>query len=303
MRGDSPLHIFESVPAEQQALIKLSSMLISFFICCLFLVAFTAHAKVVWEKLQSDDASAAVPDPTLGAVGCLIDDKLLVYGGCTSSCCYSPLDTLWLYDLNTLQWQQLTPHGRRPTARFAATAAPISSGQMLLYGGMDAVQGPQSDVWLYDVESNEWTEVHVDSSSSSYSGLPPARSSHAAVLLDSAASQQKQLLVYGGAFKAGIVLSDVWLLSLDDDMSHTRWTRVVLTNASESAPARTGASITAVASSSSDSSVRLMMFGGADASGAVSNELWVLEVSIQDSTASGTWQLQSTSGDKPAPRL
>jgi Galactose oxidase, central domain/Kelch motif len=278
-------------------------MLISVFICLLVLVAFAADANVVWEKLLSDDASAAAPDPTLGAAGCLIDDRLLVYGGCSSSCCYSPLDTLWLYDLNTLQWQQLTPHGRRPTARFAATAAPISSGQMLLYGGMDAVQGPQSDVWLYDVESNEWTEVYVDSSSSSYSGLPPARSSHAAALLDTAASQQKQLLVYGGAFKAGIVLSDVWLLSLDDYMSHTRWTRVVLTNASESAPARTGATITAVASSSSDSSVQLLMFGGADASGAVSNELWVLEVSIQDSTASGTWQLQSTSGDKPAPRL
>jgi hypothetical protein len=45
------------------------------------------------------------------------------------------------------------------------------------------------------------------------------------------------------------------------------------------------------------------MFGGADASGTVSNELWSLEVSIHDSTASGTWQLQTTFGDKPAPRL
>jgi Kelch motif len=205
-------------------------------ICWLIFIAFAADAKGEWENLQSDDASAAVPDPTLGAAGCLIDDKLLVYGGCTSSCCYSPMDTLWLYDLNTLQWQQLTPRGRRPTARFAAIAAPVSSRQMLLYGGMDAVQGPQSDVWLYDVELNTLTEIYPDSNSSG-SDLPPARSSHAAALLDTAASQQKQLLLYGGASRGGIVLSDVWLLSLNADMSHTRWTRVELTIASENAPA------------------------------------------------------------------
>ena len=257
-----------------------------------------ADAEVLWKKLQSEP-SAATPDPTLGAAGCLIEDKLLVYGGCTSSCCYSPMDTLWQYDMKTLQWQQLLAQRRHPTARFAAVAAPVGGKQMLLYGGMDAVQGPQSDVWLYDVTLNEWIEVPSESSSSS----PSERSSHAAAVVETAASQQKQLLVYGGASRAGIVLGDVWLLSLDADMSHARWTRVMLTSASESAPARTGASITAVASSSSDSSVQLLMFGGADASGTVSNELWLLEVCIHDSTASGTWKLQTTSGDKPAPRL
>ncbi|KAG5183185.1 hypothetical protein JKP88DRAFT_261052 [Tribonema minus] len=256
-----------------------------------------ADVQLSWQEQQ---VNTPRPQPTLSASGCLVDpDTFLIFGGCTSSCCFSPVDTMWRYHLSNSRWSDVGAQqaGPRPSARFGATAVPMAldndgAAGMLLFGGMDAVLGPQSDLWLYDSGTNEWREVAPAANHSA----PPPRSSHVATIAPHGGTSY--LVLHGGVGPFGVLRSDTWILPLTPRMESAQWRQARLTSESDAPPARTDAAISAA--DEDHGALLLLVFGGADQSGAVTDDTWRADVTCRHADCQVTWARIEPASAPPA---
>jgi hypothetical protein len=83
-----------------------------------------------------------------GAIVPLVDNRLLVAGGC----CSSDLARSELYDPRTNRWARA---GRLQLARFEGALARLGDGRVVLAGGW-ARAGPRPEVDIYDPRRNRW---------------------------------------------------------------------------------------------------------------------------------------------------
>ncbi len=111
-----------------------------------------------WELL-SDGAG---PAPRSNTAFVYLDGKIWMFGGNTSSDggFFEPRRDLWYFDLETRTWTWVdAPNG--PSRRLFHAMA--TDGEMIyVYGGGDenAFLGPfLDDLWAYDPETNQWTEM------------------------------------------------------------------------------------------------------------------------------------------------
>jgi len=96
---------------------------------------------------------------------------------------------------------QFVPQAVMPAARsFASLVSDAISGQMLMFGGVDASGNYLNDVWD---QFGGWTEITPKD------GPPPARSGQAAVL----DSTNQRMTIFGGGDASG-VLNDTWVLNV-----------------------------------------------------------------------------------------
>lgn len=86
---------------------------------------------------------------------------LVVFGGCTSSCCFAPVDSLWELrlapdSLAAGSWRPLTASSSSdatPTPRFStATAVDARADAMYMFGGQDSSQAFLSELWRLELE-------------------------------------------------------------------------------------------------------------------------------------------------------
>jgi hypothetical protein len=120
-------------------------------------------------------------------------DVLVVYGGRTSSGCYT--DT-WEWERRA--WRKLSVESPRVCDDFAM-AYDAGRGKAVLFGGRDAGQMLHGDTWEWD--GNNWTLVSGESDST-----PPPRAQYALVY-DSA---RARVLLFGGLSPTDGEMNDLW---------------------------------------------------------------------------------------------
>ena len=154
-----------------------------------------------------------------------------------------------------------TTPGSRDSQAFWADA----SGNFWVFGGEDYISSTSyNDLWEYS--NNQWTRVSDNSTSS---GVPSAR--YAAV---GVADHQGNFWIFGGVGVS--YYNDLW------EYTSNQWKQVSGNSASSSVPAARDYAAAAV-----DESGNIWLFGGADPSGDVYNDLW------KYSTTSKQWTFVS----------
>lgn len=182
-------------------------------------------ATDTWSQID-----AVGPSPRTNHTAVVAGTKLLVFGGNASNngLAFTPLDDLWVLDLETETWDEL-PNAGAPDARlFHSAAISDDGGTMFIYGGGDesAFTGPFfADFWAYDIADGTWTELGTDSSTT------PIGSIWGDLVFDGA---HDQLLLWG-AHEDNLLGNDNKLWSFD--LAGGQWTLLVEGDVLQAEPA------------------------------------------------------------------
>lgn len=220
-----------------------------------------------WQQLHPTSS----PPPDRTSFTAVYDDssnRLIIFGGeDTLGARYN--DTWVLTHANGLggapAWIHLTPSDDPPPARkFHAAVYLPATNQMLIYGGDSRASPWLNDLWVLN-NANGLGGPPVWSQLTPGSAVPAARVTPA-LIYDQA---RNQLLLYGGSHPGG-TLGDSWTLANTDGLSGIpEWQQLAPSGA---LPVPRDSPLVAY----SPASQRLMVFGGADSSGTLLSDLWVL---------------------------
>ena len=101
----------------------------------------------------------------------------------------APLNDTWAYDPAANAWTELKPAGTLPAPRSAQSMAyDLTSGRLIMFGGLDSAGTVLDDAWAYDPVANTWTELEPSGTQ------PVARAGHVMVY-DPASGR---LIMFGG---------------------------------------------------------------------------------------------------------
>lgn len=117
---------------------------------------------------------------------------------------------LWSLSLDTFTWTRLEPEGPLPSPRDNVPAFfDTSRGGLVIFGGQ-SFDALNSDLWLYSLAENRWTEVALAPTSP----LPPARVGAVYFVRETATAFE--LYLHSGATSDGgasVFLGDLWKLT------------------------------------------------------------------------------------------
>ena len=122
----------------------------------------------------------------------------------------TPGDETWVYDYAKNEWTRMEttdgPSGLQSTRMVYNDAA----DRMILFGGWYVGEGPNkgasNETWVYDLNSNTWTEMSPDVS-------PPGRKDHA-MAYD---AESDRVILWGGGGPNPIDVGGVWAYDLNAD--------------------------------------------------------------------------------------
>ncbi len=128
-----------------------------------------------------------------------INDKVILFGG-LDGMIYS--NETWAYDLNTNTWTNMTP-STKPSARvFSSMVYDSINDKIILFGGSESGT-PNDETWVYDLDTNTWTNMAP-------SPKPSPRSSHS-MAYD---SNNNKVILFGGIYESD-VNDETWAYNLD----------------------------------------------------------------------------------------
>ncbi len=206
-----------------------------------------------WNRVTTAGGPSAREAP---AVWDSLRDRLLVFGGYTSSS--GPTNELWALATDGVNgnWSALTTSGTPPVARYGHTLVlDTRRDRLLVFGGVSG--GMVAQVWALPLSDPfpAWNLV---------SPAPPvgpsARYGHVAVV----DAENDRMLVFGG-YDGVSFLNDAWVLNLGDGPA---WERVDVTGP-QPAPRDFAAAVWDAANG------RLLVFGG-NTTGAAFSDTWAL---------------------------
>ncbi len=132
-------------------------------------------------------------------------DKVVLFGGNVDPSGaggpeYTLADT-WFYDYTTNKWKEMkpkvSPHGRIGHSMVYDK----NIKRIVLFGGLDGYQF-FNDVWIYDVNTNTWEQIAINSS------MGPSPRAYAAMEFDPI---RKRILLQGGlVYEQEGVHGDFW---------------------------------------------------------------------------------------------
>ncbi|MFX1395783.1 MAG: Kelch repeat-containing protein [Promethearchaeota archaeon] len=112
------------------------------------------------------------------------NDKIIIFGGTSG---YSAFGETWAYDRESNNWTNMNPVVR-PSAREPDTMAyDTKRGKVFLFGGGHSASTRTDQTWIYDYETNNWTNMNPVI-------RPSARGKHA-MAYD---SKQDKIVLFGG---------------------------------------------------------------------------------------------------------
>jgi len=140
---------------------------------------------------------AAVP---LGVAG---DEGMLIYGGVGSGDSVSQLNDMWVYELQTRAWRQITAQGTKPPLLTGPSFArsPHHPPTLYLFGGENSAQKTYTNaLYTLDLKSFTWTLVNTNGAAN----LPSGRKYSSMIFSHIGGG----VFVYGGY--NGTFLGDLW---------------------------------------------------------------------------------------------
>lgn len=114
---------------------------------------------------QHGDASDNRPQARFGhrMVYDPVNERVLLFGGAVWDNRYAFFDDLWSYDPATNTWTEVE-YGTGPSGRFNHMMVYVPDRhQLFLFGGWSA-RDRIGDTWTYDIDANEWTQLHPQDS-------------------------------------------------------------------------------------------------------------------------------------------
>jgi N-acetylneuraminic acid mutarotase len=198
-------------------------------------------------------------------------DQIVMFGGATGNIS-DPTNyngETWAYDVAANKWTQMKPPSG-PTRRSGyAMAYDAESDRVILFGGGNEVGWNLADTWVYDYNTNTWTEM----------AKGPADHLGARIAYD---AESHRIILFGGYDLGKILFNDTWAY----DYNTNTWTEM---KPSTSPPGRNYQAMTY--DSKAD---RVLVWGGFDLDGkAIDNSVWSYDFNTN------TWQ-EMVSG-KPRP--
>jgi N-acetylneuraminic acid mutarotase len=232
-----------------------------------------ATAAAQWSPLT---ITGGKPRASMAHVAGLFNQTAVVFGGCTSSCCFAPISDMWQLTLSedgkTGQWTSLTLL-TMPSARFYAAGA-VLGDSLFMFGGQDSSQAFLDELWEYSFSDRTWTELRP------FGRGPSARATHSMTVIGD------HLVVYGGYSQKG-VLGDVW--ALDPSSGPLAWKSVMV---KEEGPSRSNHAAAPVAGKTA-----LFVFGGSDPEG--QDQSLTFELSLDLEAYTGEWSQVAQAGQQP----
>jgi len=178
-------------------------------------VAGLIDEQLLWSRLS---IGGDVPQPRENIAAAVFADReqFYIYGGYTFDAQRLWLQDLWRFNLNGMTWEAIEAGGGDgPGTRedyFCATFE--ARDRFYLFGG-SGEGGPKNDLWSFDVNSSNWTEVVAGNDAPS-----PRKDGVTAAFADKGV-----FFVYGGFGTAGRPIDELWHFSLDSSM----WSQVIFT--------------------------------------------------------------------------
>jgi hypothetical protein len=103
------------------------------------------------------------PNGHIGGAGAMVydveSDKCVAFGGIIEGEFQASGET-WAFDYNSNTWIDLQPMISPPPRFFHRMAYDSESDRIVLFGGDRHFQPRYTDTWVYDLNSNNWTEMH-----------------------------------------------------------------------------------------------------------------------------------------------
>ena len=139
---------------------------------------------------------------------CKMDNKVVVFGGFNDG---ERTNDVHIFDTDACQWTKRSPvdaNAPAPKPR-AGHSATLHEGILYIFGGKDDENLKLNDIWKFDIEQREWTELEPSNSQQA----PTQRAGHSALLY------QGYICIFGGIFEVTKELNDFHLY----DIENNRW--------------------------------------------------------------------------------
>lgn len=117
----------------------------------------------------------AYPGMRAGHTACVIDKKIVVFGGYDSHDKKEPLEErgrVWLFDPTTFEWSHLDPINER-YPQCHSHAAVASGTKLFIHGGVSVGGSPNtSNTWAFDLSARTWIELPTVTDADGSAPLP-----------------------------------------------------------------------------------------------------------------------------------
>ena len=136
------------------------------------------------------------------------NNRLVLFGGGGAN--KKKFNSVHILDWKTKEWKELVPKGEKIPWERTYHSAEVVGKYLVIFGG--EVLTDLDDLWVFDFQSQEWTEIAFERGSTK----PPGRRFHSSVM------HNEQLVIIGGCFGRYRSLNDVWTINLAPLIDHNQ---------------------------------------------------------------------------------
>ncbi|KAG7497497.1 hypothetical protein JOB18_038682 [Solea senegalensis] len=187
--------------------------------CSDSLYIFDPHLSIWYEPIVTGDK----PSPRSGHSACVMQGrKIYVFGGWDTPVCYNDM---YMLDLGLMEFAAVKTTGKAPSPRSWHGSAVLSDTKFLIHGGYNG-NNALSDTFIFDIDTNSWTEVKLPQ-------LSVPRAGHCLITMDTVGHHRfseddedvdmdfvgKTLLVFGGGDNEGNFYSDLTTVAVEELLS------------------------------------------------------------------------------------
>ncbi|XP_070786336.1 kelch repeat-containing protein [Enoplosus armatus] len=184
--------------------------------CSDSLYIFDPHLSIWYQPI----VTGASPSPRSGHSACVMQQrKIYVFGGWDTPVCYNDM---YMLDLGLMEFSAVKTTGKGPSPRSWHGSAVLSDTKFLIHGGYNG-NNALSDTFIFDIDTNSWTEVTLPQ-------LSVPRAGHSIITMETAAhhrlseededvdvaSVSRTLLVFGGGDNEGNFYSDLTTVAVKE---------------------------------------------------------------------------------------
>uniref|UniRef100_A0A3Q0QS61 Kelch repeat-containing protein n=1 Tax=Amphilophus citrinellus TaxID=61819 RepID=A0A3Q0QS61_AMPCI len=186
--------------------------------CSDSLYIFDPRLSIWYQPIVTGDK----PSPRSGHSACVMQErKIYVFGGWDTPVCYNDM---YMLDLGLMEFSAVKTTGKPPSPRSWHGSAVLSDTKFLIHGGYNG-NNALSDTFIFDIDTNSWTEVSVPQLSvprAGHSIITMETATHCRFLEEDAdvdvndGSGGRTLLVFGGGDNEGNFYSDLITVTVEE---------------------------------------------------------------------------------------
>ncbi|BGP19874.1 hypothetical protein JCM10213_008653 [Rhodosporidiobolus nylandii] len=178
----------------------------------------------------------AAPVSDYSATFMELEEEIVIVGGQTAQGELVDMSSVLLFDVESRSWTAQPVKGDIPSSRMGHVAVPLTSGSILLHGGLSATHSPLSDTILLTPSSTGWTYKTLEISTSSL--LSPSLAWHTATLVPG----ETIVVAFGIDASTAQASSEFYFLTVDEAAGTYTWKDTFDGNAAAVSSSEGGAS-------------------------------------------------------------